>query len=311
MVEDEIDRELLRNGDFQTPETIAADAPDTVISVDMEAGEKKGHTSFSLKDVAQAQQEEFTGKKIGDVITVQINKAFEDEAIQKRILGDLGLSDEEKANATEMEIVMHITKISLLLKAELNEELFKKIYPTKEIKTEAEFREAMKEDVTEYYNRQANEQVGDQIYHYLTEQGKLDFPETFFKRWLVVNGEGKKTAEDAEKEYPDFVKNVQWAFLSNKLCNDYNIDVKANDISDYFRNQLMRYIGGQIDVTKDNSWLDEYVNSSMSDKKQVEEAYVQLRISGLLSTLATQVNATDTPISEHDFTELLHEHHHH
>lgn len=313
MVDEEIDHVQLRYGNYTTPETIEANAPDAIISADIEAGENKGHTTFSLKDIAKTQQKELAGKKIGDTVTMQINKAFKEENIQKRILGDLSLSEDDKDNLKK-EITVHITKIGLLTKAELNEELFKKVYPAKEIKTEAEFREAMKEDVSKYYDQQASAQINDQIFHYLIDQTKLTFPEAFLKRWIVVSSEGKKTAEDADKEYPDFARQLQWALISTKLSNDNNIKVEPSELTDFARSQMMQYVGGQIDPSKDNSWMDEYVNRVMSDQKYVEETYGQIRISKLFAALETQVNATDTPISERDFAELLqeeHEHHEH
>jgi len=309
MVDEEIDHVRLRSGKYTTPETIDAETQDTIINADAEAGEHNGHATFTLKDIVKTQQEKFVGKKIDDTVTVRIDEVFEEKNIQERILNDLGLSKEEKENFKE-DVTLRITKIGLLTKAELNEELFKKVYPAKEIKTEAEFRDAMKEDLSQYYDQQASSQINDQIFHYLTEHTKMDFPEAFLKRWIVVNSEGKKTAEDADKEYPDFVKQLQWALISTKLSSDNNIKVEQSELNAFARNQLMSYVGGQIDENMDNTWMDEYVNRVMSDQKYLEEAYGQIRISKLFTALETQVNATEVPISEHDFAELLHEHEH-
>jgi FKBP-type peptidyl-prolyl cis-trans isomerase (trigger factor) len=50
---------------------------------------------------------------------------------------------------------IQITKISLLEKRELNEEFFKQLYPNDEVKTEADFRNKVKEEIQAYWDNQA------------------------------------------------------------------------------------------------------------------------------------------------------------
>jgi len=61
----------------------------------------------------------------------------------------------------------------------LNEEFFKEIYPTKDIKTEAELRESIKEEIDQYWQSQSRNQLQDQIYHYILDETHMDFPQEF------------------------------------------------------------------------------------------------------------------------------------
>ncbi|ANI87902.1 hypothetical protein A9P82_00335 [Arachidicoccus ginsenosidimutans] len=308
MIDEEIDRLQSRFGEYTTPETV--DNADNIISASIEVvgEENKGDTAFNLKDVAKTQQKLFTGKKVGDEITVQLGKAFKDD-ILARVLSDLKLDKDSKDDAKK-EAKLTITKIGLLNKAELNEDFFKKVYAAKEIKTEAEFRDALKDDLSAYFAQQASAQIHDQIYHQLVDHTTLDFPETFLKRWIVVSGEGKKTEEDAEKEYPAFAKQLQWALISSKLSSDNNVSVDVNEIKDFARGQLLGYLGGQMGLNGDESWLDDYTNRMLNDRKFVDDAHNQIRITKLFSELEKQVNANDESISEEAFTKMLQEHSH-
>ncbi|PZP49463.1 MAG: trigger factor, partial [Pseudopedobacter saltans] len=188
---------------------------------------------------------------------------------------------------------------------------FKKVYPTKEIKTEAEFKADIKKELENYFAQQASGQIHDQIFHELTDHTKLEFPSEFLKRWLTVQNQGKKTAEEIEKEVPQFENQLQWSIISNKLSQENDVKVEPEDLKDFARQQLYGYLGGQMDLSGDTTWMDDYVNKMMQDKKFVEQSYGQVMASKLFQKLEGQVSAKDEKISEEDFAKKLQEHHHH
>lgn len=308
MIDEEIDRLQFRFGEYTTPEII--ESPEALISVAIETadGSHKGDSVFNLKDVAKSQQKEFTGKKVGDEITLQLNKAFKDE-ILTRVISDLKLEKGNKEDEKK-EAKITITKIGLLEKAALNEDFYKKVYPAKELKTEQEFRDELKNDLNAYFVQQSNAQIHDQIYHQLVDHTTLDFPETFLKRWIVVSGEGKKTQEDADKEYPAFVKQLQWALISSKLSSDNNVQVEQEELKDFARGQLLSYLGGQMGLNGNESWIDDYTNRMLGDRKFIEDAHGQIRINKLFNALEKQVSDTKKNISEEEFANLLKQHSH-
>ena len=69
----------------------------------------------------------------------------------------------------------------------------------KKVKTDEEFRAALKKDIEGYYDQQARNQIHDQIYHSLIEDTKMEFPTAFLKRWLQQGGEKQRTLEEAER----------------------------------------------------------------------------------------------------------------
>ena len=133
-------------------------------------------------------------KKKDDVVLLQIKKAFEDKEAET-ILADLGLTKDD----ADKYFNLLITKVGLVEKAELNEELFVQIYPGNgQIKTEADLRNEIKAEIEKYYAQSARNQIQDQIYHFLVDHINMEFPESFLKRWLQNGGEKPKTAEEAE-----------------------------------------------------------------------------------------------------------------
>ncbi|UAY54932.1 trigger factor [Arachidicoccus terrestris] len=322
-LEEELERLRQRYGNYTTPETIedektiisaeiAIDGQEPEPAAEGEEPAKPTDTAITLKDIAKGQQKEFKGKKIGDKVTVQLDKAFKGEILE-RVLGDLKLDKTDKENGKKT-ATLTITKIGFLEEAPLDEKLFDQVYPGKDIKTEEDFKTAIKADIEKYYAQQASGQIHDQIYHYLTDHVSLDMPEPFLKRWMKVSSEGKKTDEDIDKDIVDFKKQLQWALISSKLSNDNEIKVENEELKDFARHQLMSYLGGQMSLQGNEAWIEDYVNKMMGDRKFIEDAHGQVRIGKLFEALETQVTAKDQPIAEKDFTEMVqkhqHEHHH-
>ena len=246
------------------------------------------------------------GKRQDDSINIQLSKAFEEKE-REWVMGDLGL---DKDNATDADkfFNMAITKVGLIEKNELDEAFFNTVYPGRNITTVEDFRNAVKEEIANYYKSQASNQVQDQIYHQLVDHTHIEFPENFLKRWLQTGGEKPKTAEEAEAEYPTFVNQLKWTLISSKLINDNNITVEKDDLKQQAIGQVLNYMGGQ--VGDDAPWLDEYANRMLQDKKFVEQAYIQVQTAKLFNLLEGQVQAKEENISAEDFASKLHHHHH-
>ncbi|MBN9296856.1 MAG: trigger factor [Filimonas sp.] len=313
MIDGEVERLQTRHGKMTEPETVTSD--DNVVNVTFTEVDAAGNVveggvtkdnSILVKYFAEATRPSFTGKKKDDVVTIQLSKDF-DTKEREWILSDLGLNKDNAADADKY-FQLLITKVGLVEKAELNEEFFSAVYPGKEIKTEADFRAAVKEEIEKYYGQQSSNQVHDQIYHHLVDHTTMDFPADFLKRWLQTGGEKPKTAEEAEAEFPSFSNQLKWTLVTNKLVTENKIDVQPDEIKDFAKQQIMGYMGAQ--SLDEAPWLDEYANRMLQDQKFVENTYFQLQTSKLFNLLEGQVSAKEEAISADAFAEKLHHHHH-
>lgn len=316
-IEEEFLNAQRRAGEYINPETIEDE--DTIINTEVALSDKegniaedaaKGNSSLTFKDFSKKGAKAFKGKKVEDAVTIKLSDAFEDEKILDRVYSDLSLNKEEQ-QPKDTFVTFKITKIGLMQKAEVNEEFFKKVFPDKEIKNEEEFKAELKKDIQAYFDGQSNAQMQDQIYHELVDHTKIEFPEAFLKRWLKVSGEKPKTDEEVENEYPGFEKQLQWALISSKLSADNNIQVEPDEIKEFAKNQLMQYLGGQLSADANADWVNDYADRMLNDRKFIEDAHGQIRISKLFNALSTQVNATEETITEEAFNEIIQNHHHH
>ncbi len=313
MITNEVERLQVRNGNMTEPEE--ATSEENVLNVTFTESDKDGNAveggltkdnSLLIKYFSEKQRKQFIGKKKEDTITIQLKKAFEPKELDV-IIGDLGLTNED----ADKYFTLTITKVGLVEKAAIDETLFTVCYPNQTITNEAEFKAAIKKDIEAYYDQQAKNQVHDQIYHALIDNTKMEFPTAFLKRWLQTGGEKQRTEEEAEKEYPVFQDQLKWTLISTQLITDHKIEVVAEDLKAFAKQQLMSYMGGQLGALGDNDqWLEDYANRMMQDRKFVEDSYHRISTDKLFNTIESEVSAKEEKISAEKFAEKLQNHHH-
>ena len=313
MIQNEVDRIQTRNGKMIEPAT--ADTEENVLNVtfiesdkdgnEVEGGIKKDN-SLLIKYFTAATRKKLLGSKTDDTHTIQLSKAFADKELEV-IVGDLGITKED----TDKYFKLLITKVGLVEKAAIDETLFLATYPNEAIKTDEEFRAALKKDIEGYYDQQARNQIHDQIYHSLIEDTKMEFPTAFLKRWLQQGGEKQRTLDEAEKEYPVFQDQLKWTLICGHLMTENKVEVVAEDLKNFAKQQLMSYMGNQMGAMGDNDkWLEDYAVRMMQDKKFVEDSYHRISTDKLFKAIETEVQAKDTPIDAEKFADMLKQHQH-
>ena len=314
MVDEEINRMQIKGGNMTEPDTI--DNEENVLNILFTESDKDGNVveggatkenSVILKYFTTVTQKKFIGKKVGETVTVQLSKAFNEDKLVM-IVQDLGF-DKADNDAAEKYFNLAIVKIGLVEKRELVEDFFKEIYPAKEIKTEEELRAAIKEEIENYWLGQSRNQLQDQLYHYLIDETKMEFPAEFLKRWLQTGGEKPKTAEEAEAEFPAFNNQLKWTLISDKLIKENKLEVGNEELREYMKVEIMRYFG-TMNLGEDTSWIESYIDRMMKDEKQVDSSYRRLITDKLFNWIEVQAKAKEKEVTAEELTAMQHHHQH-
>lgn len=314
MVDEEVTRMQIKGGKMTEPETVTTE--EDVLNLLFKEADKEGaaveegvskENSVILKYLTAATQKKFMGKKIGETVTVQLSKAFDEDKLAM-ILQDLGYEKDDK-EAAKKYFNLEIVKIGLVEKRELTEDFFKEIYPGKEIKTIEELKASIKEEIQQYWEAQSKNQLQDQLYHYLIDETKMEFPEDFLKRWLQTGGEKPKTAEEAAAEFPGFSNQLKWTLISDKLIQDNKLQVTNEELRDSMKTEIMRYFG-TMNLGDDASWIESYIDRMMKDEKQVDSSYRRLITDKLFSFIETQVKPKEKEVTGEELNGMMHNHQH-
>ena len=324
MINSEIERLQNRYGNMKDQDTVATE--ENVLNILFTEVDENGNAiengitkenSLLVKYFKEDFRNNLTGKTINDYLIVQLDKAFDEKELEF-ILSDLGL-DKTDPVAAQKHFKIQITKIGLLEKKELNEEFFNQLYPGQEVKSEADFRNKIKEEIQAYWNSQAKNQIHDQVFHELTDHTTIQFPEDFLKKWVKTQGEtaenpdAGKSDDQVEKEFPTFLNQLKWTLITDKIVQENAIKVDPDEIRGFAKQQLFGYMGGMGAEAQDQPWVTDYIEKMMKDRKYVEDAYNRIQTQKIFEWAETKLNPTDKDISAEEFTKTVeaHQHHHH
>lgn len=254
-------------------------------------------------------QEMLMGKKPEDTIIIQPKAVCTDEELPVFMKDSLKLGVE----AAENYYKMTLTKVSLLIPAELNEELYGQVFQNAEIKDEAAFREMLRTELAKEYDRMSRERLQSEMYEILVHSTPLELPVDFLKRWLQEGSEKPKSAAEVEQEFPGFDHQLRWTLISDKLIIDNNISVSREEVLDDIKARVLAYFGMTPDAAEDTPWMDEYMNKVVKDDKTMDETYRRLLFDKLFAFLETKFKLVDKDIDEESFFKLqsAHDEHHH
>lgn len=315
MLNEEVQRLRTRYGNMTEPETVSND--ENVLNVsfvetdaagnEIEGGIKKDN-SLLVKYFKESFRPNLLGKKKEDTLQIKLDDVFEGQE-KEWVLNDLGID-----SGTDKYFRLTITKVGLIEARELNEEFFSQLFPNEEIKTEEAFRQRIKDELQKQWDAESRNQLQHGLYHVLLDHTHIDFPIEFLKRWLKTQGQDKqqKTDEEVEHEFPQFVNQLKWSLISERLIQQNGIQVQPDEIRQFARQQLLGYMGMQA-LDEEQQWVRDYIDRMMKDRKYVEDAYNRLQTQKLFEWAETQVNAEETPISKEEFLKMNaeHQHHHH
>ncbi|CAN5878993.1 trigger factor [soil metagenome] len=314
MLNEEINRMQIKAGKMTEPEVIENE--ENVLNVLFTETDQDGNAveggiskenSVILKYFTPSMQKQLMGKKAGDHFVFQLSKSFEGDKLEM-MLQDLGFEKDDKEAAAKY-FKLDVVKIGLVEKREMNEEFFNEVYPGKNITSEAELRDSLKGEIAKYWESQSRNQLHDQLYHYLVDETKMEFPETFLKRWLQTGGEQQKTAEQAESEFPAFSGQLKWTLVSDRLITENKLDVTQEELKAHMREEVMRYFG-QMNMGDDTGWLDSYIDRMMKDEKQVDATYRRLVTEKLFSWIETQTKPKEKKVTADELAAMQHNHQH-
>ena len=206
-----------------------------------------------------------------------------------------------------------------VIEAELNEALFAKAFPHKEIKTEKELREAVAEEHREmcaetvgiwYFNanfdpiiKTANVQYDDEMFRQYMEHQKRVHPEE-------REEEEKEVSEDttvSDEEFEKTKKGTSWQLIQQKLMTTYEIKVELDEIKQEAKEQISRYFGvspKHLDA-KMEEYMGSMVDNLMKDEKQVRDFYTRALDRKMVQLLIEKAQTTIKEVTWDEFLGII------
>ena len=275
----------------------AAKEEDFII-VDFEQGETKVEGTYvALRNVAEAARASFVGVKLGDVLDVNVNEAFENETDRASMLK---VSKDELATLDPM-FKMTVKNVKTFVNAPLTEETFEKIFG---VKTEAEFDAKVEERIRAEYAQEADFRFSKDAKTYLLEKADVTVAEKFLKRWIYVINDGKFSMEDIEKDWAYFIVDYKWQMVRSYLMQKYNVQIEEADLlasaKGFAAYQFAMY--GMNNVPEEQ--LEAFAKNILSQEEQGRRILDQVENEKTFAAVREVVSLKKKKISVEKFREL-------
>lgn len=216
-----------------------------------------------------------TGLKKDDKVIIESAKLSSNITDLAAMLG----IDKAQAEAIQSNFQFTVKNIARIEQAEVNQELFDKVYGAGKVTSEEEFRNKIREELKNMFRGDADRKLKNKIVEAMLEKINVQLPDEFLKRWLVAVNEKPVTYEQVSAEYDQYSKALKWQLIENKLLRDNNITVSEDEAIEYTKTllngQYMRY--GKMDATDEEltSGAREILKKEQEAKKIYDNLYDQ------------------------------------
>jgi len=289
---------------FGTPipqEVVAQDSDISGTFVNQEKG-INNTTTISLdifKDKKTA--DKFIGKKVGDVVTINTKGLFEDD----HQLMDVMKVNHDDVHGLEVDVDFTIESINGTNLAELNQELFDKLFGAGTIATLDELKAKIKEDAENHLAQQSEQKLMGDVTDFLIENTKFELPDAFLKRWLQTVGEKKLSPAEAEMEYARSEKGLRFQLIEGKALAQSNIQLNFEDLKAFttknIRQQMAQF--GQTNPT--DADVESIVARVLSNQEEVKRLSDQVVAEKMLELFKEKANPTKKEVTYDQFVAAM------
>lgn len=297
-----------RFGKVNYPES--SDVPDNLFGElrEKDGDFKKEYSFISVEQVDKKEQKKFIGLKKEDEVEFDIEKIFSKDEDKAQLFG---LSAEEVADK-KGRYIFKVSTISRVEPAEVNIELFDRVFGKDAVKTEEEFINKVKETIGENYKRESDHFLEHSIEDYYVANTKINLPEGFLKDWLKNTSDGKVTDDMLEKEFESYKRGLVWDIVKNKIAEDNKITVEAEEVKNKAKDLIIAQFGGQAFAAQIQDRLDAIADNYLANEngQNFMKLYQQLRNEKILNHIKQNITVTEKKVSVEEFKKIVEEHKH-
>jgi len=257
-------------------------------------------SNFKLNSIkGKSNKDSIKKMKVGDVISLKTKGLFVKDS---DLDFHLKLKDENKALVKLVDF--KLKEINEKIPADLDQDLFDKLFGKDTVKSVTELRKKLKTDAEKNFVNQSDQKLLNDVTEYLVNNTKFDLPEKFLKKWMQTAGENKLNKDEAEVEYEKSEKGLRYQLIESKLIENNNIKIDANQIKSFskelIKTQMLQY--GQ--ANPDEKELESISQRILSNKEEVKRISDQLLSQKLISLFKSELKFKVKKVSYEKFIEM-------
>jgi len=298
LLDEEMKNIQLRYGKVSPLEeaTTKANVTGTFVNEDKEIN-KKG--TFLVSDLqGKKNAKKVVGAKVGDVIALDTKKLFEDD---NRLEHLLGVSPEE-TSTLDIAVSFTVEEITETTPADLDKELFDKLFADGSVSTATALRNKIKEDAEIQFKQQGDQQLLNAVTEHLVENTTFDLPAEFLKKWLATAAEKPLTAEEATAEFDKSEKSLRYQLIEGKIMKEHKIKLEYPELVTYTKGFIRTQMAQFGNTNPEEKELNDIAGRILQNKEETQKLQAQLMSQKLLTFYKENMNFKTKELSYLEFT---------
>ena len=258
-------------------------------------------SSIAIDTLQEEVKKSVVGKKLKESLVVNFRDFSKNDTDMAAMLA----VKKDDLHTVNDSFKITIEKIQRLVPAQLNEELFKKMYPDGSVTNLSQMKEKIKADYSAYFEKESDRKLKNDIVVSLIKNTKFELPDEFLKRWLLTVNENKSTKEQVEQEYPNYRDGLKWQLIENKVIRENDIQVSSDELKSGIREQLQQqfaYYGMQ---QADDEMMTDMVDKFLKREDEVRKMNDQLYDQKVMELFKEKAKLNEKKVNSDKFYEML------
>lgn len=309
MIENAVKSYTRRFGSYEDAE--AATESDVIKGnlVEMRTKTKEKEDGISVEEAvlypkymkAEDQKKLFEGLKVGESVSFNPKKAYENEAEVASLLK----CTKEKVAEIDSDFKFTVVGITRFKEAELNQELFDKALGEGVVKSEIEFKDRLVSDMKASLSVDSDFKLLLDVKETLLKKIEdVTFPEEFLKRWALETNE-KLTAEELDQQFPKMLDDLKWHLIKDQIAKSNDVKIEEADMMNFAKKatkaQFAQY--GMMSIPDD--MLENYAKEMLSNKDSLNNIVDRVMDEKILAVVKTAVKLNEKKTSLDDFNKMF------
>jgi trigger factor len=286
MIDDQIINIQKQYGKLVSQDTVTKDSEITGVYTN-EAEDIENKVTLTLdKFKGKATEKQFVGAKVGDVITLKTKGLYEDD---HELMHALKV-EHDKAHGLNIEVNFEISEINQRELADLDQELFDKLFGKDAVKSVTELKDKIREDAEKQFVQQSDQKLLNDITEHLVENTKFDLPAAFLTKWMQTAGETTMDEATAKDEYEKSEKSLRYQLIEAKIMEANGLKVDFEDVKESAKAMIKVQMAQFGQMNPSDKELDDIAARVLSNQEEVKRLSEQVVSQKLLNLYKEKAN---------------------
>ena len=239
----------------------------------------------------------FIGKKVGDVVALNTKGLFADD---HQLMDYLKVGHDD-VHGLDINVDFVIEAITVSEPAELNQELFDKLFGEGNVSSVEEIKAKIKEDAESQFEVQSNQKFLNDVTESLLKNTKFELPAIFLKKWIQTIGETPLTEEQAEAEYAKSENGLRYQLIEGKVMAQNSLQINFEELKAFTIQMIKKQMAqfGQLNPT--DADVDGIVARVLANQEEVKRISDQVMSEKMLNLYKEKVNADVKEVTYEEF----------